>query len=469
MEQRTDLKTLAFSTKENVKIDQSPGGELGLYSTVKLSLRQTVFAEITEWFCPINENLLVFPFQPEPESGPLTVSKLFPDYDQNIHGQCSAGILAWMMSRGNYVPKRWETTISENSSRPCEIDNCCSQLEKDERVSLLHSIIVDKGKIFRSLITNTPLSFSYFPIISCGNHSCDPNCELVLDYNFARLVTLRDINVGEQITYNYNIYDFVPNISKLQLEVRGIRCRCSFCVARQKYSIRNTANDMAQEFLKSSSYTEDLLEDESISEEQLLQKFTDFVVDDQTPESLQRCFDSLQRCFDLEKHLTQLLEDSVPNMVSVEEMRKTESTEKPFVESLWEFTLRSKLEEEEKKLSQSTEEMRLWVLILLECCKQLLVIGKHTVFKQVYDSLCSIKPIIPVGSSVLRVNDELVLLLLDFCYRLLFSPPPVGNINEFMGLFCNYKTIFLTIVPSMAHLFSDSECIAILSHFLNSS
>jgi hypothetical protein len=36
------------------------------------------------------------------------------------------------------------------------------------------------------------------------NHSCDPNCELCVDGGSARLRTLRPIEAGEELTYDYS-------------------------------------------------------------------------------------------------------------------------------------------------------------------------------------------------------------------------------------------------------------------------
>ena len=46
------------------------------------------------------------------------------------------------------------------------------------------------------------------------NHSCDPNCEAVVTKRTIWIVALRDIQAGEELSYNYG------------LTARQYRCRC---------------------------------------------------------------------------------------------------------------------------------------------------------------------------------------------------------------------------------------------------
>jgi SET domain-containing protein len=39
------------------------------------------------------------------------------------------------------------------------------------------------------------------------NHSCDPNCETEDDNDHIYVIALRDIAAGEELTYEYNLYD----------------------------------------------------------------------------------------------------------------------------------------------------------------------------------------------------------------------------------------------------------------------
>ena len=45
------------------------------------------------------------------------------------------------------------------------------------------------------------------PIGGFFNHSEDPNCKVVKDGRFLRLIVIRDIKQGEEITACYNLYN----------------------------------------------------------------------------------------------------------------------------------------------------------------------------------------------------------------------------------------------------------------------
>jgi SET domain-containing protein len=49
-----------------------------------------------------------------------------------------------------------------------------------------------------------------FGMAAFVNHSCDPNCESDQMDNRIWIVALRDIAAGEELTYDYNIYDAEP-------------------------------------------------------------------------------------------------------------------------------------------------------------------------------------------------------------------------------------------------------------------
>jgi SET domain-containing protein len=42
------------------------------------------------------------------------------------------------------------------------------------------------------------------------NHSCDPNCETDQINKHVWIIALRDIKAGEELTYDYNLYDAEP-------------------------------------------------------------------------------------------------------------------------------------------------------------------------------------------------------------------------------------------------------------------
>jgi len=49
-----------------------------------------------------------------------------------------------------------------------------------------------------------------FGMAAFVNHSCDPNCESDQIDNRIWIIALRDIAAGEELTYDYNIYDADP-------------------------------------------------------------------------------------------------------------------------------------------------------------------------------------------------------------------------------------------------------------------
>lgn len=55
------------------------------------------------------------------------------------------------------------------------------------------------------------------------NHSCDPNCEAVLDGRRVFIEALRDIDLGEELTYDYNLQG--PGVLSAD-DKRRYACRC---------------------------------------------------------------------------------------------------------------------------------------------------------------------------------------------------------------------------------------------------
>jgi uncharacterized protein len=49
-----------------------------------------------------------------------------------------------------------------------------------------------------------------FGMAAFVNHSCDPNCESDQINHRVWIIALRDIAAGEELTYDYNIYDAEP-------------------------------------------------------------------------------------------------------------------------------------------------------------------------------------------------------------------------------------------------------------------
>lgn len=55
------------------------------------------------------------------------------------------------------------------------------------------------------------------------NHSCDPNCEAVIEEGHIYLQSIRDIAVGEELSYDYN---FVLDTRHTSAAKRRYPCRC---------------------------------------------------------------------------------------------------------------------------------------------------------------------------------------------------------------------------------------------------
>ena len=55
------------------------------------------------------------------------------------------------------------------------------------------------------------------------NHSCNPNCESVIDRRRIWIEALRDIEQGEELTYDYHL-DLPPPLPRGWRELYGCRC-----------------------------------------------------------------------------------------------------------------------------------------------------------------------------------------------------------------------------------------------------
>lgn len=63
-----------------------------------------------------------------------------------------------------------------------------------------------------------------FGMAAFVNHSCDPNCESDQIKKRVWIIALRDIAAGEELTYDYNIYDAEPG--------EDSSCHCSSAKCR---------------------------------------------------------------------------------------------------------------------------------------------------------------------------------------------------------------------------------------------
>lgn len=92
------------------------------------------------------------------------------------------------------------------------------------------------------------------------NHSCDPNAGLKFDGTNILLVALRDINVGEEITWDYSTTMF-ENGWKMRCDCRAEGCRKivgDFMLLdaeiQQKYMKLNVIPPYIKEYMDSSEY-----------------------------------------------------------------------------------------------------------------------------------------------------------------------------------------------------------------------
>jgi len=60
------------------------------------------------------------------------------------------------------------------------------------------------------------------------NHSCDPNCEALIEGPHIWIDAVRDIRAGEELSYDYE-YDWLAEYTVKELEFYGCHCRSANC------------------------------------------------------------------------------------------------------------------------------------------------------------------------------------------------------------------------------------------------
>src|SRR5438093_6205425 len=60
------------------------------------------------------------------------------------------------------------------------------------------------------------------------NHSCDPNCEAIIEGQHIWIDAIRDIRAGEELAYDYE-YDWLPEYTVKDLEFYGCHCGSANC------------------------------------------------------------------------------------------------------------------------------------------------------------------------------------------------------------------------------------------------
>ena len=103
-----------------------------------------------------------------------------------------------------------------------------------------HLFLEEFVSLYALLQTNefvTPDGTVLFPIFSLVNHSCVPNCTVAGASSVKKsLITLRDVQEGEQLTIDYNC-SLTSKLSfeqrKALLAQRGFECYCSKCITKK--------------------------------------------------------------------------------------------------------------------------------------------------------------------------------------------------------------------------------------------
>jgi hypothetical protein len=143
---------------------------------------------------------------PGPQPPPILVR------DSNVHG------------RGVFATRRIEKgeRIIEYLGERVSHDEADRRYElKDENDSHTFLFIVDSKTVIDAGTDGNEARFF--------NHSCDPNCESVVEKRRVFIEALRAIEPGEEMTYDYQIYrdhDDPENIDEI------FACRCGFANCR---------------------------------------------------------------------------------------------------------------------------------------------------------------------------------------------------------------------------------------------
>ena len=78
---------------------------------------------------------------------------------------------------------------------------------------------------------------------SCFNHSCDPNCRVLVprddtENSKAIVQTVRDVEEGEELTFSYLEDETEPyQVRQEQLRDYGFECRCPKCMLELEFCV----------------------------------------------------------------------------------------------------------------------------------------------------------------------------------------------------------------------------------------
>ena len=150
---------------------------------------------------------------PSSEVGPdLTTSELIEVRRSDVHG---LGVFA-----AKRIPKG--TRIIEYVGERVSHDEADRRYEeKDANDSHTFLFIVDSKTVIDAGVDGNDARFF--------NHSCDPNCESTVEKRRVYIEAIRDIEAGDELTYDYQIHredDDPDNIDEV------FACRCGFAQCR---------------------------------------------------------------------------------------------------------------------------------------------------------------------------------------------------------------------------------------------
>jgi len=108
---------------------------------------------------------------------------------------------------------------------PCDDEHIKAILQDDEAVEEFMDAIVEGTGFYR--------------VHSCMNHSCEPNCRVMLpetraEYNTAIIQAIRPIDPGTELTVSYIEEDEPYDVRQEQLRDYGFECMCSKCTSCKK-------------------------------------------------------------------------------------------------------------------------------------------------------------------------------------------------------------------------------------------
>ena len=100
-------------------------------------------------------------------------------------------------------------------------------------VSKTYHIVCRNAYFISNFITFHRRGLALYDCISKFNHSCNPNCVLVFDNNTGLIVTIRDIEIGEELTVSYYLLASYPipadERQSLLKKHYDFNCKCQNC------------------------------------------------------------------------------------------------------------------------------------------------------------------------------------------------------------------------------------------------